>query len=361
MKAACLLFTILISCTTQGQVDNTNKIIVDKTKAHLANLSKQGKFSGAVLIAKDGIPIFREAYGLASISFNVPNKVDTKFNLASMGKMFTATAIMQLYERGKLDLQDKVIKYLPDYPNRKTASSVTIHQLLTHTSGMGNYWTDEYSKTSKERFKELRDYLPLFANQELRFTPGARFGYSNSGFMVLGMIIESISNQSYFDFVKENIFDPAGMINTDSYELDTPVPNLAVGYIRSTDGLWMNNLFLHVVKGGPAGGGYSTVDDLLNFSMYLIDNKFLNSQNTKILTEGKWKRGNNKSYAYGFGEEIITNDRIIGHNGGFPGIRTVLMIFPESGYMAVILSNKDDGSFERIYSLIKNQITNVIK
>jgi len=179
------------------------------------------------------LPILKEAYGYASLAFEVPNRVDTKFNLGSMNKMFTGVAISQLAEKGNLSFDDRIIDHIPDYPNEEIAGKVTIHQLLTHTSGLGNYWTEEYMKTSKDRFRAVEDYLPLFVDQPLLFEPGTSWSYSNSGFMVLGLIIESITGQSYFDYVMENIYKPAGMINTDAYELDYIIPNLAVGYTRA--------------------------------------------------------------------------------------------------------------------------------
>jgi D-alanyl-D-alanine carboxypeptidase len=359
-QAYIFLMFLFIDFSVLAQ-DNRNNVIVESVSKYIDVLVKQGKFNGVVLIAKDGEPILKEAHGYANISFKVPNKEDTKFGLASMGKMFTALAIMQLFENGKLKLHDKVIKYLPNYPNKKIANSVTIHQLLTHTSGMGNYWTETFSRTSKERFKKVNDYLPLFVDQELSFIPGTEYRYSNSGYMVLGMIIEAVSKKSYFDYVKENIFQKAQMYNTDAYEVDKINANLAEGYTKSKDGHWMNNLFLRPVKGGPAGGSYSTAEDLLKFSIHLVKNKFLTETNTKILTTGKSNKRNNTSYAYGFGEEIIEGDRIIGHSGGFPGVRTVLMIFPETGFTAIILSNKDDGSFLGLQSFIKKQISDTIK
>ncbi|GAI05666.1 unnamed protein product, partial [marine sediment metagenome] len=218
MKALISLLAVLL-LVPYAKAQEVQEI-VEKTTAFLEKLDAQDKFSGAVLIAKDGEPILKKAYGLANRSFNVPNKIDTKFNLGSMNKMFTGVAILQLAEQGKLTLDDKIIKYVLDYPNKEIASKVTIHQLLTHTSGMGLYWTDEYFKTSKDLFKNVEDYLPLFVNQPLQFEPGSEFSYSNSGYMVLGLIIEKVTGQSYFDYVMENIYKPAGMINTDAYELD---------------------------------------------------------------------------------------------------------------------------------------------
>ncbi len=326
------------------------KEVVEKTTAFLEELHSQDKFSGAVLIAKDTIPILKKAYGYANRSFNVPNKIDTKFNLGSMNKMFTAVAILQLVEKGKLVLDGKIIDYVPDYPNKDVASQVTIHQLLTHTSGLGNYWTEEFMKTSRDLIREIKDYLPLFVNDSLLFEPGSQYSYSNAGFMVLGYVIEKVTGQSYFDYVRENIYKPAGMINTDAYENDYVVPNIAIGYttFQARPDEIKNNLFMHVVKGGPAGGGYSTVEDLLMFSNALMNDKLLSQSYTKMAISGKVKTDPNVMYAYGFRDRVENGHHIVGHTGGFPGISSYLGIFTDLGYTVAVLSNFDNGSTELV-------------
>ena len=201
---------------------------------YLDQASVDDKFSGTVLVAKDGKPLFKKAYGLANKNTNTPNNVDTKFDLGSMNKMFTAIAIAQLVERGKLSFTDTVGKLLPDYPNKEVADKVTVHHLLTHTSGIPNYINEKF-QANLNNLKTVADYLPLFANDPLSFEPGAKWQYSNSGFTVLGLIVEKVSGQNYYDYVKEHIFKPAGMVNTDSYERDKEISNLAVGYTRMGD------------------------------------------------------------------------------------------------------------------------------
>ncbi len=334
------------------------KEVVEKTIAFLEGLHSHDKFSGAVLIAKDGVPILKKAYGYANRSFNVPNQIDTKFNLGSMNKMFTAVAILQLVEQGKLSLDDNVLKYIPDYPNKEIASKVTIQQLLTHTSGMGSYWTDEYFNTSKDLFREVEDYLPLFVDQPLQHKPGIKFSYSNSGYIVLGLIIERMTGQSYFEYVKKNIYEPAGMKNTDAYELDYVVPNLAVGYTEegAENGKLKNNLYIHVCKGGPAGGGYSTVEDLLNFSNALMSNKLLSPQYTELAITGKVQINKRTKYGYGFLDRRRNGQRVISNGGGFAGISTNMEIYVDIGYIVIVLSNFDQGSVE-VEDFIGKQLT----
>src|SRR5262249_39312962 len=149
------------------------------------------RFSGVVLVAKNDRILFERAYGFANHAFNAPNKTDTKFNLASMGKMFTGASILQLAEQGKLSLDDTVLKVVPDYPNKDAASKVTIHQLLTHTAGMPDYVGKEFMQAPKNQFTSVDSFLRMFVDKPLQFEPGTQFSYSNGGFIVLGKVIES--------------------------------------------------------------------------------------------------------------------------------------------------------------------------
>jgi CubicO group peptidase (beta-lactamase class C family) len=315
---------------------------------YLEQATASDAFSGTVLIAKDGQPIFKKAYGLADKDNNRANNVDTKFDLGSMNKMFTAVAIAQLVEQGKLSFTDTVGKLLPDYPNKAVAEKVTVHHLLTHTSGMGSYFNGKFQANLKN-LKTVSDYLPLYVDDPLAFEPGTKWQYSNSGFALLGLIVEKVSGQSYYDYVKEHIFKPAGMVNTDSYERDKDTPNLAVGYTRMGDNGRPDpaaprhaNTSMRPLKGSPAGGGYSTVDDLLKFSLALQSHKLLSPKYTEIVTTGKVEMGGpGRKYGYGFGEEVSNGRRIVGHNGGGPGIGANFDIFTELGYTTVILGNYD--------------------
>jgi CubicO group peptidase (beta-lactamase class C family) len=343
------------SSTTTGNLTDTE--IASSLGAYLDELTKEDKFSGVVLIAKDGKPVFEKAYGLANKSKNIPNDIETKFNLGSMNKMFTAVAIAQLAEAGKLSFDDKVGKYLLDYTNKQVADNVTIHQLLTHTSGLGLYWNDKY-QIQKSNIRTVADYLALFADEPLLFEPGQRYQYSNSGYIVLGAIIEKVSGQNYYDYVRDHIYKPAGMKNTDAYELSQDTPNLAMGYTANgqpASGPRLENTSTLPNRGGPAGGGYSTTEDLLRFSIALRTNKLLSSRYTEIVTTGKVTGGPGK-YGYGFSEEILNGKRIFGHNGGAPGVAADMSIFPESGHVAVVLMNYDPELMPPVVNQIRELI-----
>ncbi|HEX9919125.1 MAG TPA: serine hydrolase domain-containing protein, partial [Pyrinomonadaceae bacterium] len=242
-------------------------------EAYMQKLAEADVFSGAVLLAKDGKILFEKAYGEASKDFQVANRVDTKFNLGSMNKMFTAVAIAQLVERGKLSFEDPLAKFLPEFPNKEAAQKIRIKHLLTHTSGLGSYFNRKFMESSRARFRTVSEMMTLAEGETPAFEPGTKWAYSNTGMLVLGAVIEKVTGQTYFDYVRENIYQPAGMTNTDAYELDLVTPNLAVGYQKefNEDGTtrFRNNVFQHVIRGGPAGGGYSTVGDLLKFDTAL--------------------------------------------------------------------------------------------
>jgi CubicO group peptidase (beta-lactamase class C family) len=343
----------------------TDAEVVERLDTYLGKLAKADLFSGTVILAKDGRPLFQRAFGLASQAYQAPNRLDTKFNLGSMNKMFTAVAVAQLAQQGKLAFNDTLAKHLPDYPNKAVAEKVTLHQLLTHTSGIGDYFNDKFREASKERFKAIKDYFPLFVDKPLEFEPGERFRYSNAGYMVLGPVVEKVSGQDYFDYVREHVYKPAGMTNTDAYELDRDTPNLAVGYTSMdlADGRRLpgrkNNLFLHVVKGGPAGGGFSTAEDLVRFATALRSHRLLDAEHTDLVLMGKVQSGRDEGsrYGYGFFDRKYHGTRIVGHSGGFPGINAQLDMYLDKGYTVAVMSNYDPPAASRVADRLKSWLT----
>lgn len=336
--------------------------ISEELGRYVEKLSTADVFSGVVLVAHNGKPVFRQVYGQADKSVEAPNRIDTKFNLASMNKMFTAVAIAKLAEQGKLNFADPIGRYLPDYPNRQAAEKVTVHQLLTHTSGLGSYWNEKH-RAGKGNVRKLVDFLPFFADEPLSFEPGARFQYSNSGYIVLGLIIEKISGQSYYDYIQEHICKPAGMHDTAFYESDRKVSNLAVGYTNFDEngvpfsGERRPNRAMLGRRGGSAGGGYSTAGDLLKFDIALRNNKLLNPVYTKLVLEGKVQRDDLTNYAYGFEEKRIKGQRIVGHGGGFPGVSTQLEMYFDTGYTVVILTNTDTLGMTAVATKVREMLS----
>ena len=333
--------------TTAPSTEPATSWLQDFT-AYLEAMASTDQFSGAVLIDQNGEHRVEKAFGLADRTLGVPIAIDTKFNLGSMNKMFTAVAILQLVEQGKLSVDDYIIDVLPDYPNQKVAAAVTIDQLLTHTAGMGDVFTDAFFTTPAEQLKTVAGYLPLFVDKPLQFDPGTQYAYSNEGYIVLGLIIEEITGQSYYDYVRERVYLPAGMANTDAFELDSSVPNLAIGYTTqdaegNQTGELTENTPLMPVKGTPAGGGYSTAIDLLNFGEALLGYRLLSPESTEQLLEGKVAIRENVSYAYGFMDKLIASQRVVGHGGNAPGVCDLMDMYLDSGYTIIVLSNTDQG------------------
>jgi CubicO group peptidase (beta-lactamase class C family) len=313
--------------------------------AFVKKLADADVFSGAVLLARDGRVIYKKAFGEANKDFNAPNRADTKFNLGSMNKMFTGVAIAQLVERGKLSFDDPLSKFLPDFPTKEAAEKIKIKHLLTHTSGLGSYFNKKFFDSSREKYRTVEQMMELAKDEKLQFEPGTKWSYSNTGMLVLGAVVEKVTGQSYYDYVRENIAKPAGMVNTDCYELDYVNPNLAVGYEKEyTDAgvRFSNNIFKHVMRGGPAGGGYSTVEDLLRFDAALRAGKLVSAEMVKTLLAPK-PEVNSPRYGYGFG--LDPEKQIYGHSGGFPGISSNLDMFWSNGYTAVVMSNYGGGAF----------------
>jgi len=312
------------------------------------SLVARDEFSGTILIAREGKPIYTRAAGEACKWYNIPNKLDTKFCLGSMNKMFTSVAIAQLAEQGKLTYDDKVGQHLPDYPNQDVKDKVTIHQLLTHTAGMGMYWKEMFASAEWPCLESVQEIADLTSQRSPLYEPGERFEYSNCGPIVLGLIIEKISGLTYDDYIRKYVTGPAGMINTDCYDIKNAVTNVAIGYTKwnfrdeQLDD-WIVNLYTNPTKGGPAGGGYSTVEDLLRFDIALRDNKLLSQKYFDIITTGKIDRDETRRYAYLFEDKRIGNERILGHGGGAPGVNAILAMYMNSGYTVAIMSNYDGG------------------
>ncbi len=315
-----------------------------------------GRFSGAVLVARTGKPILLEAYGLADREHKTPNATTTRFRIGSMNKMFTAVATLQLAQAGKLQLNDPLGKYLTDYPNKDVAK-VTIHQLLTHTGGTGDIFGPDFQEHRQE-LRTLQDYVKLYGNRGLQFEPGSRWEYSNYGFVLLGVLIEKVSGMSYYDYVREHIFVPAGMTSTASDPEDRPVPDRSIGYTRMGTGpggdLHPNTETLPY-RGTSAGGGYSTVEDLLRFANALEEHKLVDAHYTDLLTTGKVDAMGAR-YAYGFEDLTINGTRCFGHGGGAPGMNGDLKICPAAGYVVSVLANMDPPAAGRLSDFITNRL-----
>lgn len=313
-----------------------------------------GTFSGAVLVAKNAKQDFAEAYGFADRERKKPNTLQTRFRIGSMNKMFTAVATLQLVQAGKLGLSDPVGKYLPDYPNKDIAAKVTIHELLTHTGGTGDIFGPEFDAHRRE-LRTLQDYVRLYGARGPQFEPGSKWEYSNYGFILLGVVIEKVSGESYYDYVREHVYTPAGMTATGSEPEEKAVDDRSIGYTKMDSPDWRPNTETLPYRGTSAGGGYSTAGDLLKFAQALQANKLLDAHYTELLTTGK-PGTPDSSYAYGFGDHKIGGVRCFGHGGGAPGMNGDLQICPGSGYAVAVLANMDPPAATKISDFITNRL-----
>jgi len=329
--------------------------LLDEVDTLITRMAAHDMFSGTIVIAKDGKPIYERAVGLASRRFDVPNNMETRFNLGSMNKMFTSVAIAQLVEEGKLSFDDTVGQHLPAYGNEEVRNKVRIKHLLSHTSGMGSHFTREFMEASKVLYRDIDDYTELFVDEPLAFEPGTDWAYSNAGFYVLGSIIEAASGETYFDYIREHVYKPAGMSRSDSFDMDIPIKNLAIGYTsggmgfdHADDGArwlrespWRNNNLLHSIKGGPAGGGFSTSHDLIRFATALRRGTILSPSSFETIASAKPELSS-PDYGFGFGVGPHPGaGEIVGHSGGFPGINAQLDIYLDAGYDVAVMANMD--------------------
>jgi D-alanyl-D-alanine carboxypeptidase len=325
-------------------------------RATLDKATAADQFSGAALVAHDGKPIFAQAYGMADREKKIPNKLDTQFRIGSMNKMFTAVAVLQLAQAGKLQLTDTLSKFLPDYANKDLASKVTIHHLLTHTGGTGDFFGPEFDAHRLE-LKTLNDYVKLYGKRGLEFEPGSKWEYSNYGFLLLGVVVEKVSGQSYYDYVREHIFKPAGMNSTDSRPENEAVTGRSVGYMKeNANSAWTPNTDTLPFRGTSAGGGYSTVEDFLRFANALESHKLLDAEHTKLLTTGKVDTPRGSQYAYGFMAGDAGGMHCFGHGGGAPGMNGDLRICPEAGYVIAVLANMDPPAAQHVADYVGNRL-----
>lgn len=313
---------------------------IDALAAKADEQAAKDAFSGVLLVANGDEMLLQRAWGQADRVAKVPVALDTRFRIGSMNKMFTAVATLQLVQAGKLSLDGTVGQYLPGYPNAEVAKA-TIHQLLTHSGGTGDFFGPEFD-TQRLSLKTHDDYVRLFGARGPTHPPGAEQRYSNYGFLLLGAIIERVSGQSYYDYVDEHVFAPAGMRDSGSLPEDVAVPGRAVAYTRK-DGAWRDAADTLPYRGTAAGGGYSTAGDLLKFARALLAGKLLSPE---LLAEAT--RNQTPWYGYGFMAREQEGVRMFGHAGGAPGMNGDLRVYPDLGVVVVGLANVDPPAADRL-------------
>ena len=292
----------------------------------------------AVLVAKNGNILYHKGVGMANLELGVPMKADMIFRIGSITKQFTAVAILQLMEQGKLSLEDEITKFIPDYPTHN--HKITIHHLLTHTSGIASYtgmkdWTPEVMK---------KDFTPLemidfFKDQPMDFEPGEEWRYSNSGYFLLGYIIEKVSGQTYEDYVREHLFEPAGMVNSLYGNDINIIMNRAYGYQQGEHG-YENANFLSMTQPYAAGSLMSTVEDMFRWNRALISGKLLSEESLALAwTNYTLNNGSIINYGYGWMPGDVQGSPMIAHGGGINGFMTHEAYFPDEDLFVVLFLN----------------------
>lgn len=298
---------------------------------YIAPLVAGDAFSGSVLVAKNGRPLFEKAYGFADRANRVPNTTKTRFSIGSINKAFTKTAIGQLVAAGKLSLTDTIGKLLPDYPNDE-AKSATVAQLLNHSAGISDFFGEKFAGLAKDPFRSNADYYRFVASAPLTFPPGTRTQYCNGCFIVLGEVVARIAGVPYEQYVSTQVFQPAGMKSAEFLHTDEPAPDVATGYTRRYPGANQplhTNVFMHGAGGSAAGGAYAAAADLLAFATAMRGGRLLDDRMTT------WFYGPD-------GGPVPTRpggSHGIGIAGGFPGANASLE--SDGTWDVVVLANLD--------------------
>lgn len=332
----------------------TDRNTLEWLNGYIDRLIGENDLSGSVLIAKGKKPVYERVFGFADAKRRVGVSADTRFNMASGSKMFTAIAVAQLVEQGKLSYSDPLSKYFPDFPDPNFAQKATVHHLLSHTSGVKEYWTKEYEKNWKT-ILDTKQMLPWVYKVGTAFEPGSRFEYSNSNFILAGLIVERVSGMDYYGFVRKFITEPLGMTMTEFSLREGPVPNLAEPLKKGKDSWEKVEL---AARGTSAGGCYSTPRDLLKFSRGLVGGTMVPNTAVSLLTGSK-TRGVEASADYGYGFEIGNegNVRSFGHGGIADGVNFEFRYFPGEDLTFVIFSNQNNGAYDDLRKNIIKLIT----
>ncbi len=344
MKRRCvipvvLLALSLVASAPAGQPVTAPASVPDRIDALVQKYVERGQFNGSILVAQGDAVILKKGYGMANFEWDIPNTPDTRFRLGSITKQFTSMLIMQLVEEGKLSLEDKLADTLPYY-RRETGSRVTIHQLLNHTSAIPSYTSiPDFFRDHSRQALPLRDLVTKYCSEDLEFEPGSKMAYNNSGYVILGAVIEQVTGKTYEQVLKDRILDPVGMKATGYDHSESLINRRAAGYENRLDGI-RNASFLDMSLPHAAGALYSTVEDLHLWDHALYGTTLLSDAGKKkMFTPGL------NNYAYGW---IVRKSplgpgkaerNVIQHGGGINGFSSLIVRIPEDRTLIVLLNN----------------------
>lgn len=343
-----LLLFLIINVQAQYKSQKIEELV---NKYHEYN-----QFTGSVLVAENGNVIYKKGIGLANIEWNISNEPDTKFRLGSITKQFTSMIIMQLVEKGKIKLDDKLSEYV-QYYRKDQGDKITIHHLLTHTSGIPNYTNDPkfMKETSRDPYG-VKEFIEKFCSGDIEFEPGTKWNYSNSGYFILGAVIEQVTSKPYETVLKENIIEPLGMNSTGYDHNQEIIYKRASGY-QKTFSTIENAPYLDMSLPYSAGSMYSTVEDLYKWDQALYTDKLLSNDYKDIMFKPFLE-----NYAYGWGVMDLqigdSKKKVISHSGGINGFNTIIVRFVEDRHLIVLLSNVLPPNLGSLYKSIASILYN---
>jgi CubicO group peptidase (beta-lactamase class C family) len=330
--------------------------VIEAWRQDTARRAQEDKFSGAILLTRGDQVLLREAYGFADRDAKVPNTVETRFRTASTSKMFTAVAVLRLVQDGKLKLEDRIDKIVPGLAGKPVAPA-TIHQLLSHTAGAGDFFGPRYDAHKKE-LQVHDDYVRFFGGDALVSKPGEKFQYSNLGYMYLGAAIEHASGRSFYDYLEQAVFAPAGMAHTDTSPADVDMRGRARGYIRPPgERAWRSAAEFLDYRPDGAGGAWSTIDDLQRFLAALRANRLLGVKYTQLMLEQKAEAWKGHGYGYGVWIDNYPGGGLwLGGMGGEMGSNSQALFNPGSNYQVIVLSNFDPGAAIQVSEFVRARL-----
>jgi len=351
VACAIVLLAVQTSVVAQDKAAKIDEVMTAANKYRL--------FNGSVLVAENGKVIYKKGLGLAQMEWNIPNTTDTKFRLGSITKQFTSALILQLVDQGKVKLDAKLAEYLPAY-RKDIGDKITVHQLLNHTSGIPSYTSlpGFFNDVSRNPYT-VDEFVKKYASNNLEFEPGSKFSYNNSGYFLLGAIIEKVTGQTYEQVLKERIFEPLGMKNTGYDHHANIIEKRASGYQKIPTG-YVNAPYLDMSIPYAAGSLYSTVEDLYLWDQALYTDKIVSAASRELMYKPTLS-----DYAYGW---VITKAKLgngsetvpkIAHGGGINGFNTVIVRFPEQKHLIVMLDNTSQGgNLDRLERALTNILFN---
>lgn len=311
-------------------------------------LKNQKNFSGTVLIAQEGKILLNEGYGYANYEFDISNHAHTKFPIASNTKLFTAVAIMQLQEKGLLNVQNSLDKYIPDFPQ---SNAITIHHLLTHTSGIQDYYKQWIAIRDCQNLDEM---VTVIKKWHLEFDPGTGYAYSNSGYTLLAYIIEKVTGQSYQEYIEKNIFEPLNMHNSGSVTCDLMIKNRAQGYLFKNDALYIASGLIKPLLIGN-GDIYSTTEDMYFFYRAICKGELLRRNSRLTLIKPHTPTSDTRAHAYGCFIDSVDGKQFVEYTGALVGFLSWCRYYIEDDITIIVLTNVENmEQFEQIYKIITN-------